>query len=80
MGIRELHVNLAANCLHHAGRGGVVSTEKHLFSPEISPRVCCFLLLIPTTTTPAPPPRARQICSALALSQLQTHMNWPGWG
>ena len=80
MGIRELHVNLAANCLHHAGRGGVVSTEKHLFSPETSPRVCCFLLLILTTTTPAPPPRARQICSALALSQLQTHMNWPGWG
>ena len=48
MGIRELRVNLAASCLHHAGRGGVVSIEKHLFSPETSPRVCCFLLLTPT--------------------------------
>lgn len=48
MGIRELRVNLAASCLHHAGRGGVVSTEKCLFSPETSPRVCCFLLLTPT--------------------------------
>lgn len=48
MGIRELRVNLAASCLHHAGRGGVVSTEKRPFSPETSPRVCCFLLLTPT--------------------------------
>ena len=69
MGIRELRVNLAASCLHHAGRGGVVSIEKHLFSPVLFP-----------PSHPHPPPRARQICSALALSQLQTHVNWPGWG
>lgn len=80
MGIRELHVNLAANCLHHAGRGGVVSTEKHLFSPETSPRVCCFPPSHPHHHHPCPAPQSQTdlLCSGFVTASDTYELAWLG--
>lgn len=62
-----------ALCLHHPGRAGVISTERHLFSCGLSPR---NMLLLPPH--PDSSRRARQICPAVALSRLQACIGGPG--
>lgn len=60
-------------CLHHPGRAGEISTERHLFSCGSSPR---NMLLLPPH--PHSSPRARQTCPAVALSCLQAGISGPG--